>query len=107
VAGQIRRSLDVGLAPIDVDGRAATRPAWQCEGVGVGGQARADRHSEGAVPPRAQLTDIGSVEQPELFFPKQHCRPQHRVDPARVQLRRVALRSACAAASSSRTVAVP
>ena len=74
-----------GLEAVDVDRRAVAHLARQGEGVGVG--ARAGGHREGAVPPRAQLTDVGGVEQ--LLGPQQHpvAHLEHRVDPARVELR--------------------
>ena len=61
-------TLKEGFEAVYVDGRAAAHATWQREGGGVG--ARAGEHREGAVPPRAQLTNVGGVEQ--LFGPQQH-----------------------------------
>ena len=47
---------------------AAAHATRQREGGGVG--ARAGEHRQGAVPPRAQLTYVGGVEQ--LLGPQQH-----------------------------------
>ena len=65
--------------------RAAPHPLREREFVSVGAWAPRDR--EGSIPPRPQLADIRGVEQ--LLGPQQHPVPhlEHRVDPARVELR--------------------
>ena len=60
--------LEEGLEAVDVDRRAAAHLARQREGVGVG--ARAGGHREGAVPPRAQLTNVGGVDSEQLLGPQ-------------------------------------
>ena len=80
-------TLKEGLEAVDDNSRAAARLTRQREGVLVGVGARAGVHSEGTVPPRALLTNVGGVEQ--LLGPRQHAVADlgYRVDTARIELR--------------------
>ena len=93
-------TLKEGIETIDVDGRAAAHATPQREGVGVG--ARAGDHREGTVTPQAQHTKVGGVEQ--LLSPQQPLSTTVNTMSTR-PASSFAFLSACAAASSSRTVA--
>ncbi len=91
------------LEPVNVDRWAALYPPRERKCVGVGAWAPSD--SEGSIPPRPQLADIGGVDSPSSSsLVRSSTRSSTSNTVSTRPASSLALRACCAAAKSSLTV---